>query len=107
MDEKEIRDRLEARNTAYIEFLTELNEDRRKDSFFQKVILGVLIVLLVFAIAGIIVISIRCQNRIEAMADKSEARMYDFISQYDFDTSYNLDSALNDNNSGNINITRN
>lgn len=107
MDEKEIRDRLEARNTAYIEFLTELNEDRRKDSFFQKIILGVLIVLLVFAIAGIIFISVRCQNRIEAMADKSEKRMYDFISQYDFDTSYNLDSALNDNNSGNINITRN
>ena len=107
MDEKEIRDRLEARNTAYIEFLTELNEDRRKDSLFQKIILGVLIGLLVFAIAGIIFISIRCQNRIEAMADKSEKRMYDFISQYDFDTSYNLDSALNDNNSGNINITRN
>lgn len=107
MDEKEIKEMLESRNASYIQFLTELNEDRRKDSFFQKIMNGVLLGILLVAIGGIVFVGIRCQDKIEAMADKSEKRMYDFISQYDFDTSYNLDSALNDNNSGNINITRN
>ena len=106
MEDKELAERLETRNKAYIEFLQELNRDRKKDSIFLKIIVAVLVLIVVISISGIVFISMRTQDKIEAMAEKSEKRMYEFISQYDFDTTYNLDSLLNDNNSGNINVTR-
>ena len=104
MEDKELAERLTARNEAYIKFLTDVNDDRKKDSRFFKIIIGVLIGLVAAAIAGIIVVGIHTINKIENMSDRTEKRMYEFVSSYDFTTSYNLDTGtiIDSDTSGNI-----
>ena len=108
MEDKELVERLEARNKAYIEFLTELNNDRKKDSTFLKVILSVLAFAVVLCVCGFVYLGIRTSDRIEAMAVESEKRMYEFISEYDFATAYNLDTGtiVGSDASGNINFNQ-
>ena len=105
--EKELNERIESHNKAYIDFLSDVLHDRKKDSIFLKVLLLISICINIILCFFNFRTSIHCQDIISENAEKSEQRMYDFISDYDFDTTYNLDSLMNDNNSGNINVTRN
>ena len=110
MEDKTISEKLEEHNQAYLNFLTDVLDDRRKSSVFQKVIIGILsfinLLFIIGAIVGFVKISIYCQNKIDAMADRSEQRMYEFLSEYDFSNEIDLNSSFNNDNSGNINVTR-
>lgn len=108
MEDNELVERLEARNKAYIEFLTELNEDRRKNTRILTVLVFVLIAIIISLVGCMVWVSIRSQNKIEAMADRSEKRIYEFLSEYDFETSYNLDTGtiIDSDTSGNINFNQ-
>ena len=104
MDDKE----LEKTNKGIFDFLIELNNDRRKNNIILIVLVFVLIALVIGMAVGMFFMSIHCQNKIEAMAEKSEKRLYEFISEYDFNTSYNLDTGTNigSDTSGNINFNQ-
>ena len=108
MDDKELFERMDERNNAYIQFLTDVNDDRKKNTTFLFIIVFVLVGVIIGLIACMVWISIHSQNKIEAMSDKSEKRMYEFLSEYDFDTSYNLDTGtiVNSDTSGNINFNQ-
>lgn len=108
MEDKDLVERLEARSKAYIEFLTELNEDRRKHTSFLVIIIFVLIGIIIGSVFGMVWVSVRSQNKIEAMADRTEKRIYEFLSEYDFTTSYNLDTGtiIDSDTSGNISFNQ-
>ena len=108
MEEKEIMERRESNNKAYIEFLSDVLDDRRKDSrFFKGIIIGLVSVIIVL-VCGLVVISIHCQNRIESQADRSEQRMYEFLKEYDFHSSIDLDTGVitGSDTSGNISFNQ-
>ena len=106
MEEKDIRDMMDAHSKAYIDLLSDVLKDRKKDTNFLKGIVVGLIVLVCIIAAGSVYINVRCQDKIALQAEQSEKRMYEFLSQYDFQGDMQLESLLNDNNSGNINVTR-
>ena len=105
MEDKKLEE-IEKRNNSVFEFLIDINKDRRRGNVCFIVLVFVLIGLVLGMAIGMFVMSIHCQNRIEAQADRSEKRMYEFLSQYDFEGDIDLVSDYNDNNSGNINVTR-
>ena len=108
MEEKEIRDMMDAHSKAYIDLLSDVLKDRKRDTNFLKGIVVGLIVLVCIIAAGSVYINVRCQDKILEQAEKSEQRMYEFLSQYDFSGDVELDTGtiLNSESSGNINVTR-
>ena len=93
---------------GFFEFLSELNKDRRVGRIVFIIIMFLLIGAIIGCILGMFFMSIHCQDKIEAQADRSEQRMYEFISQYDFSTAYNLDTGtiIDSDTSGNINFNQ-
>lgn len=104
--EDKVRENHETKDEVFIQFVLEVLSDRKKDSFFWKILYIVLAVLLAICIGGMVYFGIYCQYKLDNMADRSEKRMYEFLSEYDFSGEIALDSYMNDNNSGNINVTR-
>lgn len=97
---------MDEKNSGLFEFLVELNKDRRKGNFCFVILVFVLIGIVIGMAFGMFFMSVHCQNKIEAQADRSEQRMYEFLSQYNFEGDIDLNSVFNDNNSGNISVTR-
>lgn len=108
MEERDIPTRVEEKNKGFFEFLIDLNKDRKKGNIIFVVLVFVLIGLVVGMAIGMFFMGIHCQNKISEQADRSEQRMYEFISQYDFPGDVELDTGtiFNSESSGNINVTR-
>ena len=86
--------------------MSDVLDDRKRDSRFKNVVILLLIVAIAVMAFAFIRISIHCQDKISEQAEQSEKRMYEFLREYDFSGEIDLDTAFNDNNSGNINVTR-
>lgn len=106
--DNELLERLSENQKAYIQFLVDVNSDRKKDTNFLKAVVVGLIVLVIGLIGCMVYLSLNTQSKIEAMADRSEKRIYEFLSEYDFTTSYNLDTGtiIDSDTSGNINFNQ-
>ena len=104
--EKDIKDRLDSHQKAYIAFLSDVLEDRKKDTRFLKMIVVALISVVLALVAVIAVIGIYTQNKLVEQSERSEKRMYEFLVQYDFTGEIDLDTYSNDNGSGNVTMMR-
>ena len=96
------------KDEVFIQFVLEVLSDRKKDSHFWKILYIVLAVLLMICIGGMIYFGIYCQYKLDAMADRSEKRMYEFLSDYDLSSDIDLDTGTitDSDNSGNINFNQ-
>ena len=106
MTEKEINERLDEHTKAYISFMSDVLEDRKRNSRFKNIIILILIAVIAVIVFMFVKVMINCQDKITYQAEQSEKRMYDFLSQYDFTGDMELESMFNKDNSGNINVTR-
>ena len=100
-------DRIEEHQKAYIQFLSDMLHDRKRDSNFLKGVIVGLIVLIIFLVAGMVLLVMNNQNKLIEQADRSEKRMYEFISEYDFSSSIDIDTGTitDSDNSGYVNFT--
>ena len=78
---------------AFTEFLADVLEDKKRDSNFKNIIIAVLIALLLVAIISMVGLGIYTQNKLDESADRSEKRMYEFLSEYDFTNSIDIDTG--------------
>ena len=104
--ENDIKDRLDSHQKAYIAFLSDVLEDRKRDTRFLKVVISVLMSVVLALVAVIAVIGIHTQNKLVEQSERSEKRMYEFLVQYDFTSEIDLDTYSNDNGSGNVTMMR-
>lgn len=104
--EKDIIDKISENQKAYINFLVDVNNDRKKDSRFHKITILLLIVLLIISLAVIAYVSIYCQKKIAEQSESSERRMYEFLSEYDFTGTIDIDTGTitNSKDSGYVNF---
>ena len=107
MNEYDIEHKLKEEQ-KYIDFMSDVLRDRNKDVAFLKVVILVLSVLVLVCVIGVVFVNLYNQHLMKEQSEKSEQRMYDFISQYDFDTEYDFDTGtiLNSDSSGNISFRK-
>ena len=106
--EEKVQENHEKKDELFIEFAIEVMRDRKKDTTFLKVLYIVLAVLMAICIGCMVWLGIYCQDKIDNMADRSEKRMYEFLSDYDFSSEIDLDTGTisNSSTSGNINFNQ-
>ena len=106
--EDKITENRATKDEVFIQFVLEVLADRKRDSLFWKILYIILAVLLAICIGGMAYFGIYCQDKLEKMADRSEQRMYSFLSEYDLSSEIDLDTGTitESDNSGNINFNQ-
>lgn len=106
--EENAKNNHESKEEIYFHFVTDVFDDKRRSAMFKNIVIVVLFALLAGCIAALVYFGIYCQERLSENSNRSEQRMYDFISQYDLSSEIDLDTGTitESDNSGNINFNQ-